>query len=141
MMCNKKRKFIIPPPKEEPTISLNPIYKEDYPIFCFKYLNDNASISKCKDHKIFFDFIIRLKKLSELGWSEIRKSNRHSFGFEMIPVQKIKPRLPECVTPDVKVLQVFRVNGNNLPFVGLQCDKIFRVFFIETKFGDIYDHN
>ena len=30
--------------------------------------------------------------------------------------------------------------GNNLPFIGFREGKIFHILFIETAFGDIYNH-
>ena len=98
----------------------------DHPLFSFKYL---------------IDFLIRLQKLSELGWKEIRVSGRHEFGIEKITRDQIKPkdRLPKFITPEVE-LDVFRANGDNRPFVGKQDGKIFYIFFIETNFGDVYDH-
>lgn len=113
--------------------------KIDYPIFCFKYLQ-MKSIQDCSDPKYFFDYLSRLKKLSELGWEEIRKADRHSFGMEKISKESIKPDIPNFVTPEA-ILLAFRANGNNLPFVGVQCGKIFHVIFMESKFGDIYDHD
>lgn len=113
---------------------------KDYPIFCFKYLQ-NKSIKDCNNYKFFYDFLIRLQKLSELGWKEINKSNKHSYGTEKIPVKSIKPNLPSIITDDVEELTVFRANGNNLPFLGIEKPGLFHIVFIETKFGDIYDHN
>ncbi len=83
---------------------------------------------------------MRLKKLSELGWKEIRQSDRHSFGMEKISIDNIRPKLPSCITPEVKHLHAFRATGNNLPFVGITVQNVFRILFIETKFGDIYKH-
>jgi hypothetical protein len=134
----KKRKYAIKPVGSV-TIECEKINKEDYPVFCFKHLSDK-SIKECKDADFYFDFLMRLRKLSELGWDGIRKSNRHSFGMETIPRRGIKPNLPSCITPDVKKLHVFRANGKNLPFVGIQIQNIFRVLFIEAQFGDIYNH-
>ena len=57
----------------------------DYPLFSFKYLSD-CSFDKCSDSSFFPNFLLRLKKLSELGWKRIAISDRHSFGFEKIPV-------------------------------------------------------
>ena len=82
----------------------------------------------------------RLKKLSELGWEEIRKSQRHSFGMEKIPVKSIRPQCPAFITPDVKELEVFRATGNNKVFLGIQQENIFHVIFIEANFGDVYTH-
>lgn len=111
----------------------------EYPIFCFKYLQE-VSIEKCKDSKFFYDFIFRLRKLGELGWKEINKSSRHSFGTEKISVKSLKPNLPSIITDDVDELTVFRANGNNLPFLGIRKPGVFHIIFIETNFGDIYDH-
>ena len=98
------------------------------------------SIKDCKDYDFFFRFLERLQKLSELGWKEINKSNRHGFGTEKIPTDQIKPKFPEFITPDVNFLTAFRATGNNHPFLGIQNGKIFHIIYIESKFGDIYDH-
>lgn len=123
----------------ELSIQKNKVFQEDYPVFCFKYLSD-ASIKDCKNSGFFIEFLLRLKKLSELGWKEIRTSQRHSFGMEKISVDSIHPQLPTCITPEVKHLHVFRATGRNHPFIGLETQNVFRVFFIETNFGDIYNH-
>ncbi len=114
--------------------------KIDHPLFSFKYLKD-VSINKCKDSSFFYDFLMRLQKLSDLGWKEIRGSHRHSFGMEKIPVEDIVPhkQLPSFVTKEGDV-DVFRAVGDNRTFVGLQEGKIFYIFFIEACFGDICSH-
>ena len=111
----------------------------NYPIFCFKYLQD-VSIKNCNDYKFLVDFIFRLQKLGELGWQEIGRSSRHSFGTEKIPIRQIKSSLPTIITDDIDELTVFRANGNNLPFLGIRKTNIFHIIFIETNFGDIYNH-
>jgi len=137
-MCNDSLKLIKPESKKI-SIDKNKIISENYPLFCFKFLVSSSYI-KCKDPNFFIDFLSRLQKLSELGWTEIRKSHRHSFGMEKIPVKSIKPKIPKCITPDVTHLHVFRAAGNNLSFIGIEVQEIFRIIFIETKFGDIYKH-
>lgn len=112
--------------------------KVDYPLFSFKHLQD-VSLKGCTDSKFLLDFVFRLKKLSELGWKQIATSHRHSFGMEKIDRESVKPSIPPVVTPEVPLF-AFRAAGNNLPFVGFRDDKIFHVLFIETSFGDIYDH-
>ncbi len=133
----KEQSIIKNPQKKGP-------HKEDLlhaeaPLFGFKYLSRH-SIKDCKDPHFFYTFLIRLQQLSELGWTEIRKSHRHSFGIESIPIEKIKPQLPSCITPEIKELDVFRANGDNRPFIGIQVHNVFQILFIETCFGDIYDH-
>lgn len=130
---------IIEPPTSK-IISKSRIEKYEYPIFCFKYLSDK-SFKHCTRAKFFIDFLIRLQKLSVLGWSEIRASDKHQFGMESLPVDRIKPQLPSIVTPDVSKVHVFRATGDNHPFIGLHNpDNVFHVFFIVYTFGDIYDH-
>ncbi len=117
------------------------ISKIDYPIFSFKYIC-NYSFDKCKDVSFFKEFLIRLQKLSTLGWKKIALSDRHSFGIEKIDVSQIKPKekLPPFITDDMK-LDVFRATGDNHPFVGIRKGRTFYIFFIETSFGDVYDHD
>lgn len=112
---------------------------ESYPVFCVKYLN-TSNIKNCKDFKLLRDLPIRLHKLSELGWKKINNSQRHGFGMEKIPVDQIKPNLPSCITPEVKDLFAFRASGDNRVFVGIRTDNVFHILFIETSFGNIYEH-
>lgn len=114
--------------------------KIDYPLFSFRYFK-NVSAKDCTDYKFFLDYITRLQKLSELGWDEIRKSHPHSFGMEPMPKTQIRHNglLPDFVTREVD-LHVFRAVGDNRVMVGLQEGKIFHVFFIEAKFGEISSH-
>lgn len=110
----------------------------NYPLFSFKHLRD-VSVKWCRDASFLPDFLFRLRKLSELGWKEIDKSFRHSFGMEKIDRKRLKPQLPAGVTPEVPLF-AFRAVGDNRPFVGFREGKVFHVVFIETAFGDIYDH-
>ncbi|MBQ2852044.1 MAG: hypothetical protein IJE76_01475 [Bacteroidales bacterium] len=112
----------------------------DYPLFSFRYFND-ISAKDCKDHKFFLSFINRLKKLSNLGWSNIRTSHTHSYGMESMSKEEIRHNglLPDFITKDVD-LHIFRAVGDNRVMVGLQKGKIFHIFFIESKFGDISHH-
>lgn len=126
--------------KEVSTAEVRQIAEVDYPLFSFRWLQD-YSIDGCRDAKFFHDVLMRMQKLSELGWDGIRRSARHSFGMESIPVGQIKPKvLPQIITPDVKNLHVLRAVGDNRPMVGLQHGKIFHVIFLEANFGDVYNH-
>ncbi len=135
-MSNNKRKAVIKNRNKKGKLSFNKT-TIDYPIFCFKYLTIKAK----GDFKFYYNFILRLKQLSELGWKQIQTSPKHSFGTEKIPVNKIKKDMPKFVTPDVENLIVFRASGDNRPFLGLRNGNIFHIIFIEEKFGDIYDHS
>jgi hypothetical protein len=122
------------------SINKNKIDTPNYPVFCFKHLQD-ISIKNSIDVDFFRNFLFRLKQLAELGWKEIEKAPRHGFGVERIPIKELKPtNYPPIITPDITHLTVFRAGGNNRPFLGVRNSDIFHVIFIETKFGDIYDH-
>lgn len=108
----------------------------DYPVFCFRHLQDVPG----QDHKFYYDFIERLRKISVLTWSQIGVAPRHGFGTEKMPIEQIKPQLPKFVTPDIESLIVFRANGDNRPFLGLRRGIVFHVILIEEQFGDVYDH-
>lgn len=136
----KKKSFLKPVvvPKGISQTDIDSFARIDYPLFSFKYLTD-ISIKNCRDGGFFSEFLLRLKKLSVLGWKEIAKSDRHSFGMEKIARESIKHAIPSPITPEVPLF-AFRATGSNLPFVGFQEGKVFHVIFIETAFGDIYDH-
>lgn len=126
--------------KQDESTSIKKKPEERYPVFCFKHLQ-SYSYKSCSDPSFFIEFLERLKKLGNLGWQEINRSPRHSFGTEKMPIGKIKVKtFPPIVTEEVGALTVFRATGSNLPFLGIRLEDTFQVIFIETKFGDIYDH-
>ena len=115
-------------------------YAEEKPVFSFEYLVEGRLEKPKRNQDLYRDFLIRLKHLSELGWEEIGKSQRHGYGFELIPREQFKPQMPETVTPDIRKLFVFRSDGANHAFAGFRRDDIFFVVFIESDFNELYDH-
>ena len=115
--------------------------ENDSPVFCFKYLQDN-SLKNCQNTERLISFFQRCRKLGQLGWKEINKSHRHSFGTEKIPIKGLKPQLDNIpiITPEIKELTVFRYTGDNRPFLGIRRENVFHVIFIEIDFNDIYNH-
>lgn len=114
--------------------------EDRYPVFCFKHLL-RYSYNECKDPHFFIEFLERLQKLASLGWKEIERASRHGFGTEKIKISQLKPdKLPVIFTDDVNEITVFRATGNNLPFLGQRMNDVFHVVYIETAFGDIYNH-
>ena len=133
--------LIKPLPSQPPLLSkdIENYVRIDYPLFSFRHLQ-HTSFPDCKDISFFPSFMKRLKNLSELGWNGINTSQRHGYGMEKIPQDIIRPQLPTIITPEVQLF-AFRATGNNLPFVGFREGKIFHILFIETTFGNIYDHD
>lgn len=140
-MSKKKPGSVPKPDVKTKTLSIKhtPLSEIKYPIFCFKYLQDN-SLKDCSDPNILKKLIFRLRDLSQLGWNEIGTSQRHGYGGEPIPCDNIKPQLPAFITPDVQRLYAYRFTGDNRPFLALRNDTILHIIYIETDFGDIYKH-
>lgn len=105
--------------------------------FGFSYLHD-ISYPDCKDIGFFIGYLQRLKKLSSVEWNILNGAHRHSFGWEKIPVKSIKKDIK--LTDDVDFLISLRATGDNHVFLGFREDNVFQVVFIESKFGDIYNH-
>lgn len=105
--------------------------------FSFDQLHD-ASYTDCTEVAFFIHFLQRLKKLCTLDWDKINKAERHGFGYEKIPLKQIKKGIN--ITRDINYLFAFRATGDNHVFLGYRDGNIFRVLFIESKFGDIYNH-
>lgn len=105
--------------------------------FSFALLHD-VSYTDCNDAGFFIKFLQRLKKLCSIEWSVANTSQRHSFGYEKIPIQSIKKDVN--ITKDIKFLFAFRASGDNHVFLGFRDGNVFQVVFIECKFGDIYNH-
>lgn len=117
-------------------------YIKQKPVFSFEYLvTKNLYDSKdCNNNNLYRDLFIRLQKIDELGWSEVRKSDRHQYGNEKIEVSNFKIDLPDSITPDVTSMTVFRADGKKHVFAGFMRYDIFFIVFIECNFGDLYDH-
>lgn len=113
----------------------------NYPLFSFKYLMDKTH-RDCSESSFFIRFLERLNKLSSLGWKEIEKSDRHSFGTEKIKIADIHH---DVTLPDYfkkhTYFTVFRATGDNHVFAGIREANTFHIFFIESDFGALYDHD
>lgn len=120
---------------EEPFSSGN-----DMPMFSLRYLNMSVSIKKC-DNKVFRKFVTRLHILSAMTWKDINGSGRHQYGWELIDRESLKPRnsIPD-VFMDVDKFHVFRYDSDNHPFVATVKGTTIYPIFIESTFGDVYNH-
>lgn len=110
----------------------------DYPLFSFKYLQ-NVSFNGDVKAKFFQNFLLRLKNYSDLGWNEMSTDNRHNYGWEFLPQERMKNKLPNAVTPEVQ-LMVLRSANDKRAMVGFREWNIYHIIFIEAVFNDIYEH-
>ena len=113
------------------------IGKDNRISFGFANLHD-VSYTDCNQPTFFIKFLQRLKKICCVDWNTINTSQRHAFGLEKISINYIKRNLN--LTRDVQFLLAFRATGDNYVFLGFREGNMFQVVFIESCFGDIYDH-
>jgi hypothetical protein len=110
----------------------------DYPLFSFKHLQ-KVSFDGDVKAKFFQDFLLRLKKYSDLGWKQMATEKRHDYGWEYLPQDRMKNKLPAVVTPEVQ-LMVLRSANDKRAMVGFREWNIYHVIFIEAVFNEIYEH-
>lgn len=106
--------------------------------FGFAHLHE-VSYTDCKQPTFFIDFLQRLKKICCVDWNTVNTSQRHTFGWEKIPIGSIK-RKKLNLTRDIGFLLAFRATGDKRVFLGFREGNVFQVVFVESRFGDIYDH-
>jgi hypothetical protein len=117
-----------------PTPDLFPKTTFNYPVFCFKYLHKDHSLSQCdKDEKV--SLIEKLHKFSSMTWEQIRLAPRHGLGQEKITSFNVT--LPGHVTEDVS-FYALRFDGKK-PIVGYKTDFIFHIVYIDRDFT-VYKH-
>lgn len=116
--------------------------KSDRITFSFDHLEDFSYTDAQRDGTFFITMLQRFSKLCTLGWTEIAKAQRHSFGFETMLVSSLsasaKSRMKRY--PDIVKLFVFRATGDNHVFLGYREENVFNIIFIEHSFGDVYQH-
>jgi len=104
------RRFIknVEKPKEQK------VGQRQYIAFSFDLLHD-VSYTDCDRPEFFIGFLKRLRNLCRLDWDEINKSQRHSFGYEKIPIALIKKDMGIAMGMDY--LFAFRATGDNHVFL------------------------
>lgn len=110
----------------------------DYPIFCFKHLQDDYNIDSC-DEEQRSALIKQLGKLSQLTWQQIQFAPKNGLGSEKIKKESIKKPLPSFINQDVRHLLAFRFY-KKMPFLAHKKGHIMHILFIDPK-GKVYDHN
>ena len=75
----------------------------------------NFSVDKCLP-KHREAFLIRLCKLSELGFREMNQSHRHAYGFEKIEIKPLHFSTLKFISEEVEFPYAYRYKGKN-PFL------------------------
>jgi hypothetical protein len=113
--------------------------KIDYPIFCFRHLINGYSLDGCnKEQKAHF--VSKLAKMAQQTWDDLDGADHWSgSGFEKIPKDQIKGRLPAIVTEDVEKLYVMRFNGKHYRMIGHRSDHIYYLTHVDITLS-AYGH-
>ncbi|MEB3206442.1 MAG: hypothetical protein VKK59_03725 [Vampirovibrionales bacterium] len=109
----------------------------DYPVFCFKHLDqDEYGIKKCDKNELAL-IIKCLERLSKLTWVEIQLAGVKGMGSEVIPKDQLGKQLPRHFTGDVTTIRIRF--GNKKAMIGVRDGALFHVLFLDPKFT-LYDH-
>ncbi|MBH0778155.1 hypothetical protein [Nocardia bovistercoris] len=127
------------PPKHDPhpdPPARTPTGERGYPILCLRHLQtgwgiDRLTPAQCRE------FLVKWHKRTAFTWNELIQHGKHGLGHEQLPKVTFKPRIPEWLERDSYM--VFR-HERNLPFVGFRTGDVFHVLWIETRYGELYDH-
>ena len=108
------------------------------PVFCLALMKEGNGYSvDCCDLPHRAALAVRLSKLSQMTWLQIKSAPRHGLGCETIARNAIKSPLPQQVTDDV-VLIALRYNGKS-PMVGYRDERTFHILFIDHNMT-LYKH-
>ena len=107
-----------------------------HPAFGLTHLRGDYCVTRCKDEEKLA-LIDRLYKLSQLTWIQIKCSDRHTYGCEVIPRNQIRPLVPAIITDDVDILALrfYKL----APMVGFRDREIFHIVWLDREFK-LYDH-
>lgn len=123
---NRGSRIEAPPSEAEP-------WRERYPVFCLRYLKN---LKKCQRDEL----AALPRKLYELGqftWRELRGTQRHGAGYELIPWAKVSCCPPADVQPDTQAT-VFRFYGKRA-MIGYTKDEVFHILLLDRDYK-AYDH-
>ncbi len=108
----------------------------DRPSFDLQFLGGDFCLTRC-DQELRAAFADTLHRLSQLTWEQICLAPRYGLGFETIPREAIRAKLPAHVTEDVRPI-AFRFAGKR-PMLGYRRGRLFVVLFLDRDFT-LYDH-
>ncbi|MFK7816555.1 MAG: hypothetical protein AB8B92_09480 [Gammaproteobacteria bacterium] len=128
----KVEKFRAPPSDGVP-VSIT------HPVFCLRHLGHDKSFSVEKlEKKFIVGFVKKLNQLATQSWAEIRGNRKQANGFELIPKDQIKGRIPDdfAYADD---FTVFRFSGKKARFAGVTSDSVMHIIWVDGKLA-LYDH-
>ncbi|WP_132047126.1 hypothetical protein [Curtobacterium sp. PhB136] len=118
------------------TLPTPPVPAEGHPVLSLRHVQPRFDVEAMTVEQRSA-FLIKWAKRSRFSWTELTLQSKHGLGFEMMPKKQIRPAVPEAL--EQSKYMVFR-HQENLPFVGFKAGDVFHVLWIESDYGDVYDH-
>lgn len=109
---------------------------DGYPLLSLRHVQPGHAIEGLDDRQCA-QFLRKWAKRSQFKWEDLRKHERHGLGWEMLPSNQVRPKIPERL--DRAKYMVFRHEGN-LPMIGFRAGDAFYVLWVEANYGDVYEH-
>lgn len=106
------------------------------PIFSLHHMCRGYCISDCtNEEKVAF--ANKIHRLSQCTWMQLKQSDRHGLGYEIINRNSIRASIPRHITEDVNII-AFRF-CDKAPMVGYREGAIFHIIWLDRNFS-IYPH-
>lgn len=112
-------------------------HDDETPKFCLHYLRAGFDVQAFNPEGQAA-FAKTLQKLASSQWKNLITAPRHGQGSEFIPSGSIRAPIPTQFQDQEKFL-IFRYNGK-LPTAGIRVADVYHVLWIESTFGQLYDH-
>lgn len=111
----------------------------EYPVFSFKQMrNGKYHIDKC-EQKEKSSLALKMSKIGQCTWQELRLMSRHKLGFEKISKRAITGDSINFLSEDVNLI-AFRFFGK-APMVGYKCSNgAFHILWLDRDFT-LYKHS
>ena len=126
-----------PPKATDQELSVPKVPEDDgHLLLSFRHIQPRFGVDEMSERQRS-EFLIKWAKRCGFTWTELGLHTKHGLGYEMLPRSQFKPTPPEALTEDKYML--FRHDAN-LPFAGFKAGDTFYFLWIETRYGDLYDH-
>lgn len=109
------------------------------PVFSFFHMrNGNFHIDTCNEEQKA-SLALKLSKIGQLSWQELKTSQRHGLGYEAITRSSIVGDSTSNLSEDIKLI-AFRF-WKKAPMVGYRCSSgAFHIVWLDKDFS-LYKHS
>lgn len=113
-----------------------PDFQKQHPKYSFEYLDGAYCITKCET-EVRAEVITTLHKIAKQTWQELQQISRKCGGFEFLPVDSLKCKIPEYFKNSEKAV-VFH-NPGKKAIIGFREEENYFIIAIDRNFK-AYNH-